>query len=159
MRESLSAELMAQELKRLYAAFPHRLGTQSPADTIDVYRRGLGGLSGDAIRNAVDRAIENDAYFPKVARLRDLANEWERRRLALMPRNSSTQANPDACAICGAVPQHRVFEYPKRDKNGQMITNKETGKYEMETIVSKRLEVEHDARAHHVYQEHEADVA
>lgn len=78
MREPLTLELMGEMLARLRAAFPRSTKDPAPATTVEVYRNGLRGLSGTAIRAAVDRVIQEDEYFPKVARLRDLAHAWMR---------------------------------------------------------------------------------
>jgi len=160
MPEPLSTELVAQLLVKLHAAFPRTIGAQNATATTDVYRNGLRGLSGDAVRNAVDRVIENDTYFPKVARIRELANEWERRRLAFAPRHRDEPANPLACRICGAVPEQLEYTYPKRKAGSlALVISKETGKIDMETHTSERSETVHDARAHHVFQQHDQDVA
>lgn len=78
MPEPLTSQLVAEQLQKLLVAFPRNLGSQNPAMMADVYRNGLRGLSGDAVRAAVDRAIQEDEYFPKVARLREAATAWQR---------------------------------------------------------------------------------
>lgn len=77
MPEPLTTSLVMEELQRLHVAFPQNLGMRSnPAGTAEVYRNGLRGLSGDSIRAAADRAIQDDEFFPKVAKLRELATAW-----------------------------------------------------------------------------------
>lgn len=78
MAEPLTSQLVGEQLQRLHAAFPRNLGSQNPAMMIEVYRNGLRGLSGDAVRVAVDRAIQEETYFPKVAKLREIATAWQR---------------------------------------------------------------------------------
>lgn len=84
MPEPLTTQLVAEQMQKLLVAFPSRnLAGQNIVHTAEVYRNGLRGLSGDALRAASDIVIQNDVYFPKVARLREVASEWTKRNAAI----------------------------------------------------------------------------
>jgi len=77
--EPLTTSLVLEELAKLHIAFPQNIGMRTNASgTAETYRNGLRGLSGDSIRAAADRSIQEDQFFPKVARLRELATAWMR---------------------------------------------------------------------------------
>ena len=77
MTEPLTLQLVVEELRRLHVAFPQNIGMRSnPSGTAEVYRNGLRGLSGSSLRVAVDRCIQDEQYFPKVAKLREIAGAW-----------------------------------------------------------------------------------
>lgn len=106
MPEPLTTQLVAELLQQLLSAFPSRnLASQNIVHTAEVYRNGLRGLSGDALRAAVDRAIQEDEYFPKVARLREIAAKWERYNHVTLP----AQANADElwCGLCRQRSTHK----------------------------------------------------
>ena len=78
MSEHMTAALVLDELTRLFTAFPTHAGMKNnPRGTAEVYRNGLTGISGDALRHAAKRVIQEDSFFPKVARLREIALGWE----------------------------------------------------------------------------------
>jgi hypothetical protein len=78
MPEPLTTELLSDLLKDLSANWPRHISGDASRQ-VAVYRSGLGGLSGDAVRAAVKRSIQEDEYFPKVGRLRELAHAWTKR--------------------------------------------------------------------------------
>jgi hypothetical protein len=82
MPEPLTTSLVGELLTKLSAAHPRSLYKANPVHMCEVYRNGLRGLSGDAVRFAVDRSIQEDKDFPKVARLRELGTEWQKRNQA-----------------------------------------------------------------------------
>lgn len=104
--EPLTLELVAQMMRDLLAAFPSRnVAGQNIAHTAEVYRNGLRGVSGEALRAAVDLSIKSDTYFPKIARLRELASEWTKRNVVSMP----SVAHEGVCPFCHSpwVPRDR----------------------------------------------------
>jgi hypothetical protein len=100
MFEPLTTSLLLELIEKLNVAFPRARGAISPAALADVYRNGLHGLSGDAVRDAVARCIERDQYFPKVAGLRVLAAAFDKRRAINMQQHRS--GDMDQCPICFA---------------------------------------------------------
>ncbi len=93
MAEPLTTQLVSEELKRLHVAFPQNIGMRTnPGGTAEVYRNGLRGLSGDAVRAAADRAIQDGEFFPKVAKLRELAMAWMRHN---QPATTAVSASHD----------------------------------------------------------------
>jgi hypothetical protein len=76
MPELFTPDLISESLKRLNAAFPRNIGKQNPEYTFEVYKTGLRGLSPESIKAAVDRSIQDEEYFPKVSKLRELAHNW-----------------------------------------------------------------------------------
>jgi hypothetical protein len=112
--EPLTTQLVADVLRDLLIAFPSRISSQNPAHTAEVYRNGLRGISGDALRAAADIHIKTGEFFPKVGKLRELAGEWSRRTRVDMP---SRQAAWDACSICGARAELQTGERQMRDWN------------------------------------------
>lgn len=166
--EPLTSSLLAELLPKLIVAFPRNLGAKDPVMMADVYRNGLRGLSGDAVRFAVDRAIQEDEYFPKVARLRELATEWSRRTNAVI--ETVTRSSDElTCSVCGAkAQQHEVtrqvvkrtkfengrekFEEQWEESNGRKVPK-------METVIGQRLTMIHDRRRHGITERHESDAA
>lgn len=119
MHEPLTTQLVAERMRDLLTAFPSRHAGQNIAHTAEVYRNGLRGISGESFRAAVDVSIKTDQYFPKIARLRELANEWERRNRVTM-----AVSNPPAwnrCAVCGAEAVLRGGEAQARDERGALL--------------------------------------
>lgn len=118
MPEPLTTQLVVELLQKLLAAFPRNLGAQNPQMMADVYRNGLRGMDGDAVRAAVDVAIQSDNYFPKVARLRELASEWTKRnRVNVGPR----PGDEGVCHICRQRPQPRERWRPKVDDRHNLV--------------------------------------
>lgn len=75
--EPLTRELVVDCLKTLAVTFPQRgLTPDMELRRADVYRNGLSGLSGDALRFAIQISVQEDTFFPKVARLRQIAQRW-----------------------------------------------------------------------------------
>lgn len=167
MPEPLTTSLVGELLTKLSAAHPRSLYKANPVHMCDVYRNGLRGLSGDAVRFAVDRAIQDDKDFPKVARLREIATEWERRnRPSVSVVQQAPGANEKYCTVCGAKAEQQEVEtrkvvivtlankqvrYVDRFKadGSPDLTGK--GKEIWEKIISPRTELRHDPRKHGVF--------
>lgn len=130
MTEPLTSQIVGDELKRLLAAFPRNLGGQNPTMMAEVYKGGLRGIDGQALRAAVDICIQSDTYFPKVSRLREAAAEWTRRNRPYFA--PVIHAAWNVCGVCGA----RAEETDK----GRTVMN-------------------HDAERHNVRVEHEQEGA
>lgn len=161
MPEPLTTQLLREELEKLIIAFPRTASAPNPMAMADVYRNGLSGLSGDSIRFAVNRAIQEDEHFPKVARLREIATEWSRRTNAVIERmTSSDSADELRCHVCGAVATDKTWERRKMritqraghsldhyewelDEKGQPIWE--------EVFIKDHLVMTHDARKHGIF--------
>jgi hypothetical protein len=102
MRETLTAAIVAEAIKELRLVFPGRKQDEQVAAVAEVYLKGLAGIDAEAFRAAVKFCIANDSYFPKIARLREVAGEWVRRNRATI--EPSFTRHPLACPICGAEP-------------------------------------------------------
>ncbi len=101
MRNPLTTQVVADGISKLVVAFPGNLAAKTnPVMLADTYRRGLDGLDGDAVTAAIDICIREETYFPKVAKLREVAGEWMRRN-----RHAFAPTIPQAwnvCPTCGA---------------------------------------------------------
>lgn len=148
MPEPLSHALLADVIEKLNVAFPRNLGKQNPAMMAEVYRNGLRGLGGDAVRYAVDRLIQTEQYFPKVAQIREVAHQWQRQHVVEVQRD---RADPSRCHICGARETERPIyrNTGKKDEAGE----------EIREYLGQRVVLEHDRRAHHVYDNSEQSFA
>ncbi len=114
MPEPLTTTLVMEELQRLHVAFPQNVGMRTnPAGTAEVYRNGLRGLSGDAVRAAAARAIQDDEYFPKVAKLREFAMAWMKHNQPTAEANF--EADPLWCPRCRTRATVRNRWRPKVD--------------------------------------------
>lgn len=116
MPEPLTSQLVGDELKRLLAAFPRNLGSQNPAMMAEVYKTGLRGIDGEALRAAVDMCIQADTYFPKVARLREAAGEWMKRNRAHFAPKVPVAWN--VCSVCGEKAESPNITRPKLHGEG-----------------------------------------
>ena len=126
-REPLTTPLVAELMQKLLTAFPSRnVAGQNLAHTAEIYRDGLKGLSGDALRAAVDRAIQEDTYFPKVARLRELAAAWERHNRVEMPTPADT--DPLWCGVCRQHATYKPLWRPRADAYTRALLSHD-GKY------------------------------
>lgn len=130
MHDTLTPIAVLEQLQRLHIAFPRNLGmrTDSTArQTADVYRNGLRGVSLDGLRFAVDRCLQDDSYFPKIARLRELARDFD-----LKHRNggSEHQTDPMWCPRCSTRyrPQVRWRVQADPKQNFAIVTD-ESGEY------------------------------
>lgn len=119
MSEPLTVELVADMLRTLAAAFPGRaMDDRQLMLRAEVYYNNLQGLSGNALRWAVKISIQEDQYFPKVARLRELATRW-------ISANTAATVGPRAddryCKGCGQAwaPETRWRPKPRSDGSGQ----------------------------------------
>jgi hypothetical protein len=77
MTTPLTADVVLDVIQNLSVAFA---GKRSEADMkrlAFVYRDALESLSAEAVRWAAKRVIKEDQYFPKAARLIELAQKWE----------------------------------------------------------------------------------
>lgn len=116
MPEPLTTQLVAEQVQKLLAAFPSRnVAGQNVVHTADVYRNGLRGLSGDSLRAAVDLSIQQDSYFPKVARLRELAQQWARYNQP-QRQEQFVDTDPLWCAGCQSRAEWRDRWRPKVDR-------------------------------------------
>jgi hypothetical protein len=188
VREPLTAMLIADQLKRLFGAFPaSKLASQNPSFTAETYKDGLKGIDGEMLRAAVDRCIQEDQYFPRIARLRELAFEWRRRNRDETP--AAERSTWNHCGICGAEAQPEQITRPKLfDKDasaahyrtaqetrfetgvvwpaghpvqrGLLLWAQENGvRLEMETVEGRQLVMNHKPGPHHVHRERQEDVA
>jgi hypothetical protein len=157
MPEPLTLALISELMPKLYAAFPRTIrGDQRLV--LDTYRNGLRGITGDAVRWAVDRTIQEDTYFPKVARLRELAAAWQRTNapsLDFQPRDVPW----NVCPVCGAKAATRIISRQKRDpeKNWAIVRDAK-GASEWDEVESSMLYMDHDPAKHHVAAATEAEV-
>lgn len=111
MREPLTSMLLAEQLKRLLAAFPTRLASQNPQFLAETYRDGLKGIDGQAFRGAVEMAIQNEQYFPRISKLRELAHEWAKRNRVETPAEHKSTWN--RCGVCGAEAAPEMITRPR----------------------------------------------
>lgn len=121
MPEPLTTALVAELLEQLHVAFPRNLGKQNPQLMVDTYRNGLRGVPGDAVRWAVSRSIEEDQYFPKVARLRQLSQVWLNANRAQVEPRVETAAG--WCEGCRTRAVGEVRMRPAVDERGRFRTS------------------------------------
>lgn len=154
--EPLTTQLVSELLPKLHAAFPRTIGRDNIVMMADVYRNGLRGVSGDALRAAVDRVIQEDVYFPKVSRLRELAEAWQRHnRPSFEPARRDVPW--DECPVCGAKALPRMITRLRRDPNKRYaIVRDAHGAPIWEDVQSTMLYMDHDPAKHHVAPEREA---
>lgn len=101
MPELLTTAVVAEELGKLVTAFPSNIAAKkNPAMLATTYREGLQGIDADALRGAVQMAIREDVYFPKVARLRELAGRWTKHNRPSFA--TRREERWDVCLVCGA---------------------------------------------------------
>lgn len=161
MRQPLTHAVLGELLADLHAAFPASLAKRNPEHTADVYSKGLNGMSADAVRWAVVRSIEEDEYFPKVSRLRSLAQEWLRRNtMAFAPRHSG---DPMECSVCGARAQQVPITRYRRKWEGDpprdryVLDLDADGNPVVESLVSVGFVMTHDRNRHGVNQRSESE--
>lgn len=119
MPEAVTTVTVLEELKRLHVAFPTHSGMKNnPSGTAEVYRDGLHGLTVDALRAGVRIIIENDTYFPKVSRLREVAWEWTKRHSSDI---TPELRNPLWCPRCGTECRWLKRWCPRVDKDGAAV--------------------------------------
>ena len=107
------------ELKRLVVVFPSNRRDLSAL--AEIYKTALQGIDPTALHAAADRCIQEDQFFPKVARLREAASDYARRHPSrFAPLHSESW---DTCGVCGA----KAIE-----------------------TATGRTAMNHDARLHHV---------
>jgi hypothetical protein len=118
MPEPLTSQLVRECLEKLTIAFPRTVG--NPAAMADIYRDGLRGLSGDSVREAVRRAIQEEEYVPKVAKLREIATAWEKVNRAHFP----VQLEPESgwCPNCRTYVKTLNRWRPMTDKHFRPLT-------------------------------------
>lgn len=156
MGEPVTTALVSELMPKLYAAFPRTIKGEQGV-VLDTYRNGLRGLSGEAVRFAVDRVIQEDTYFPKVSRLRELATAWQRRN-ATVP---AVVVAPrwDTCPVCGATAKPRTISRQRRDPDRRnAVIRDERGQVVWEEVESLMLYLDHDPARHHVSQRAEGDL-
>lgn len=147
MVEPLTTALILDLLPKLLVAFPSKLSSQNIGHTADVYRNGLRGLSGSAVREAIDTCIRTDEYFPKVARIRELASVIDRKRnqAAIAARLTTW----DTCGVCGA----RATTHPA------YVIVKDAKGVETRQQVGERLDLVHLPGPHGIREQAQEDVA
>lgn len=167
MPELLTTAIVADELGKLVVAFPGNIAAKkNPAMLADTYRRGLEGIEADAFRAAVNIAIREDNYFPRVARLRELSAEWMRRNRA--PQIARIEGAWNVCPVCGAEAVSESVTRPKLYKpesgkwyyltlkgekiaRGDVLAAQARGVLlEMETVLGERTVINHRPEAHHI---------
>lgn len=178
LREPLSRALLAEQLKKLLAAFPTRLASQNPEFLAETYKGGLRGIDGEQLRRAVDMAIQTEQYFPRISKLRELAHEWTKRnRLDIA---TTHKAEWHTCGICGATVESIEITRPRlyQDDAGrrgfavtkptvfggrtlavgalipqhELLAALQAGVHvETETVTSQRYTMNHKPGPHHVY--------
>lgn len=150
MREPVTTSLIVELLPDLLTAFPSKLSSQNLTHTAEVYRNGLRGLDGDAVRAAVDISIKTDTYFPKIARLRELASEWTKRNRATATPNIEAAWN--ICPVCGARAEQIAITRAVRSADYYVKPIVRSGELPAhETVQSQGFYMQHDPRAHHVF--------
>lgn len=82
MLEPLTLELVVEVMRDLHSAFPSRMDDKALVRRAEVYRNNLEGVSGAALRYAAKRAVREESFFPKIAKLRDFARTWEQHNQA-----------------------------------------------------------------------------
>lgn len=156
MPEPLTTQLVAEVIDELVTVLPPRRDMTDPAKLVEMYRNGLSGLSGDAVRWAVRQVVREDEIFPKIARLRKLAEGWQRTTIAALPHQNG--ADPMVCHVCGAraesVPVTRYVR-EARMVNGRLIEGclvlDDAGRPLEETVMSQGLVMLHDRQRHGVH--------
>jgi hypothetical protein len=118
MREPLTSTLMLEQMEKLVVAFPRARGS-APLDRMaDLYRDNLRGVSGEALRWAVTAAIREDQYFPKIARLHQLAQRFQ-----IQNPDRSTNADPLYCRGCQQRSRLEARWRPKINVKGRQMTD------------------------------------
>ncbi len=107
---NLTLPLIVDVLRDLRINFPGKRDGQDIQRQAEIYREGLTGISADGLRHASRRAIQEDAFFPKVARLRELAASYDAYQRNSQP---ATAADEARCRNCGEdfrlIRKHRPF--------------------------------------------------
>ena len=152
MHAPLTMPIVAKLLGDLHLAFPAGLrGMQDPGRTADLYFRGLNTLPADAVSWAVQKVIEEDNFFPKIARLRELAHSWTKRNSMSFGRTSDA-SDPDVCQVCGARAQTILITRYRREWVGEpaklVEVLGEDGRPILETVESQGLHMIHDRYRH-----------
>lgn len=119
MAEPLTTQVVATELERLMVAFPRGRQQSSPQQLAEVYRNGLHGLTADALRWAVKTVIQEDQYFPKVARLRELAKRWTGANVG--PLADPIGGTDKRCPACHRVPVWERRWRPRLTEDGKKV--------------------------------------
>jgi hypothetical protein len=119
MPEPMTLELVLDVLRMLAAAFPGRMDDRALMRRADVYRDNLQGMSGDALRWAAKIAIQEDSYFPKVARLRALATRWTVANTATV--EAQNQRPSGWCEGCQSVARPEKRWRPKVNDRGEPV--------------------------------------
>ncbi len=142
MSDLLTHAIVLEEIGRLVKAFPS--SRRDLAAVADVYRQGLTGVSGQALHFAVDRCIQDDQYFPKVARLRTLAQDFARKHPSPFAPNFPSN-DPDVCPVCGARAKHRIIQKLRKDADPLKADS-------WDEVESRSTYMDHDAERHrHVF--------
>jgi hypothetical protein len=106
MNEPLTTGIVAEVLEQLLIALPTTRSKIPLPRLAETYRNGLVGVSGSALRWAAKTSIQEDTYFPKVARLRELATRFEQ---ANRPATGTLASVTTHCQVC-----HGAYEHQRR---------------------------------------------
>lgn len=120
MPELLTPEFVVAQLRDLAAAHPVRLDEKALVRRADVYYRGLEGLTGEALKHAVKKSLQTDKFFPKIARLRELALAYT---LANHPTVMEINLERPSgwCDGCQSVAREQRRWRPRIDRKGRRI--------------------------------------
>ena len=143
MPEPLTGGLMLDLLRQLHIAFPRNIGMQNPQLMADTYRNGLRGLSGEAIRWSVGQVIQDDKYFPKVSRLRELASGWNRANRVEI--EAAIQRPSGWCDGCQTVAKPETRWRPRVTEKGKRIWD-ERGRLALEQFQRMRCRCDAGAK-------------
>jgi hypothetical protein len=109
-------EEMLTLMSRLLVVFPRTIG--SAENIAREYRTGVVKLPPAAIRYAVQHIIENDEYFPKVHRIRELAQDYVAKHPVAEPRKPELW-----CDRCHRLPEWETRWRPVHDgRNRPVLT-------------------------------------
>jgi hypothetical protein len=113
MPELINKRIMLELLSELTAVWPSRMDDEQQVRRAQVYRDALIGFDEAAVRHAVKRVIQEDSFFPKPARLRELAQAY----VAYHRRaDAGKVVESSRCTTCGEEFQYRVHWRPATSK-------------------------------------------
>lgn len=135
MPEAVTTELVVSMLRDLSVAFPARMGDAELMRRADIYRDNLTGFPGEALRWAAKQSIQEDKFFPKVARLRELAMRWQSANRVTV--EARLEEPSGWCQGCKTVARVETRYRPRLDKNGRRILD-ERGRMWLESYARVR---------------------
>lgn len=126
MAELLNKAQMLSILKDLGAAFPARLTEDAMLRRAEVYHEALVGFTGDALKFAAKRSVQEDDYFPKARRLRELAQQYVSYENKIRGDTPVFSDDPLRCRGCGDESRYEKRHRPVHSLLGE-VANLETG--------------------------------